>query len=1175
MHTVVSANAVVVGHKDHVDAILVHAGNVILGGSHGSISAYRLPEGGSSDDQESIATDKATAELAWAVRLSKSSRVVEKLQVIREANLLVSLCDNTVALHELSSLPKLNAGANSQTKGAVAFLIDTSVQKGPSKNGSGDAFGSQNRRFLGSSAFGQAYRPSDATLGRKFGALASSNKTLPVGLRGMEELQRDKEERQKWSTINARLALATQGNAEGATVMTLVTTLVVACRRKLVILRWVDGSFWDTKELALPHTPRSLAFPSPTTLFMGYSSAEYAILTVPLASSSSVADLIDSKPLTAILDVPTSSTSGPRVDLFEWRCQSLTIPLLPGGAELGPGGVRGNSATQPAAPTSAGGGMAAMAGAAFGGLGGYIGMGSKAKPLVVQVEQGEVLVCRDGMGAFLNEEGKPTRRDGLDWRATPEEVVYLKPYVFSLFPTGAMDGGSPSNLPHIQIRSAKTLAAVQTMTFPPTWPDGSPVQAGSPPSVRLLTPSRSGGKSPIYVAVEPTDKGALERVGSSIWRLEMKSWSKQIDELVDTGEYQEALALLDSIDEVLMEDKAERRALIVGLYAVSLFVAGKFDEAIEVFIELEANPAKVVALYPSEISGSLAREQDQWFELFGGRQRVNAQRDGASEMNVTASTSVPITKDRSRLTGLFGRRPQSLVAADSLPSSNSSPAKGPAGHLKAAGTYEDDACSIQSSKSRKNVIEQPEATVSKEEQDRYRRSTDALSRFLADRRRVFKSLLETKPDHSHHQMPRNDEWLLQIPSKPLEVLDLDQLVAVAQTVDTALFKTFLFTKPALLGPLCRLENYCEVEQVEGLLMERKRFSELIALYGTKELHEKALDLLREFSNEEDDVEEKLGPTIRYLQNLGPEHIDIILKTSHWVLDVNSQLGMEIFMADAGKVSLLPRFSIVADLEEFNEDLCLQYLRHLIYVAGEGDPHLHEKLALMLLRRALEQQEADQRKLKVDQLLAFLHSSQQYRTERILSRLPADNGDLFEVRALLLGRLGQHEGALGIYVHKLGDHEKAEAYCVRTYEMGQAEDVFLTLLRIYLRPRTEDEANPGDSLMLALALSLIARHGARIDSVAALDLLPPYVSLSQVTRFSSKALHQLESKRNHSAITRHVLEERALQTSEISAVLHSRRVKVTEARLCSRCLKRLGNSVIAVGTSGDVYHYSCR
>lgn len=32
------------------------------------------------------------------------------------------------------------------------------------------------------------------------------------------------------------------------------------------------------------------------------------------------------------------------------------------------------------------------------------------------------------MGAFLNEEGKPTRRDGLDWRATPEEVGALSTF---------------------------------------------------------------------------------------------------------------------------------------------------------------------------------------------------------------------------------------------------------------------------------------------------------------------------------------------------------------------------------------------------------------------------------------------------------------------------------------------------------------------------------------------------------------------------------------------------------------------------------------------------------------------------------------------------------------------------------------------------------------------------
>jgi hypothetical protein len=33
--------------------------------------------------------------------------------------------------------------------------------------------------------------------------------------------------------------------------------------------------------------------------------------------------------------------------------------------------------------------------------------------------------------------------------------------------------------------------------------------------------------------------------------------------------------------------------------------------------------------------------------------------------------------------------------------------------------------------------------------------------------------------------------------------------------------------------------------------------------------------------------------------------------------------------------------------------------------------------------------------------------------------------MYDVRAILLGRLGQHEAALQIYVHRLKDHAKAE------------------------------------------------------------------------------------------------------------------------------------------------------
>ena len=57
------------------------------------------------------------------------------------------------------------------------------------------------------------------------------------------------------------------------------------------------------------------------------------------------------------------------------------------------------------------------------------------------------------------------------------------------------------------------------------------------------------------------------------------------------------------------------------------------------------------------------------------------------------------------------------------------------------------------------------------------------------------------------------------------------------------------------------------------------------------------------------------------------------------------------------------------------------------------------------------------------LLDLLESSTSYRADRMLGRLPSE--DLHEVRAILLGRLGRHEGALQIYVYQLEDHATAE------------------------------------------------------------------------------------------------------------------------------------------------------
>jgi hypothetical protein len=85
-----------------------------------------------------------------------------------------------------------------------------------------------------------------------------------------------------------------------------------------------------------------------------------------------------------------------------------------------------------------------------------------------------------------------------------------------------------------------------------------------------------------------------------------------------------------------------------------------------------------------------------------------------------------------------------------------------------------------------------------------------------------------------------------MPDSPLRALTPEQLIRCAQVVDTALFKSYLIIRPGLLGPLCRRDNWCEVVEMEGLLMNRGNFSELIDLYNGKKMHEKALDLLRKY-----------------------------------------------------------------------------------------------------------------------------------------------------------------------------------------------------------------------------------------------------------------------------------------------------------------------------------------
>ncbi len=49
----------------------------------------------------------------------------------------------------------------------------------------------------------------------------------------------------------------------------------------------------------------------------------------------------------------------------------------------------------------------------------------------------------------------------------------------------------------------------------------------------------------------------------------------------------------------------------------------------------------------------------------------------------------------------------------------------------------------------------------------------------------------------------------------------EQLLRMAQIIYTGLLKVYLVARPILVGSLCRIENWCDVDEVEELLKAQK------------------------------------------------------------------------------------------------------------------------------------------------------------------------------------------------------------------------------------------------------------------------------------------------------------------------------------------------------------------
>ncbi|KAJ3163142.1 Vam6/Vps39-like protein [Geranomyces michiganensis] len=426
---------------------------------------------------------------------------------------------------------------------------------------------------------------------------------------------------------------------------------------------------------------------------------------------------------------------------------------------------------------------------------------------------------------------------------------------------------------------------------------------------------------------------------------------------------------------------------------------------------------------------------------------------------------------------------------------------------------------------------------------------------------------------------------------------LADTVYLSEVIDTTLLKVYLRINEALVGPLLRVSNYCNVEESEALLLERGKHDELVGLYRAKGLHRKALDFLKQRAVSPDSTASEIAKMVTYLHALNiNDEMDLVLDYATWILQKDPEEGMKVFTEYYDDVGHDARTRIVRFLESISDDFAIAYLEHLISELGDTDPDLSDSLVFCYvakLKRELASRTGLQgpmvpnrdagkdespAKKNIDsgrsfwdmrrKLAEFLETSSYYRADKVLASFPTDA--LYEERATVLSRLKRHEEALRIYTEQVRNYRLANLYCERHYDPDDPEsrDVFIILLRIYLAMVAADE------YPMAEVHSFLTTYGASINAAQALYILPDTVPLQNLLGYFERGMHDLHRARNMNEVVKNLLKAEVIQFKERLTHVQAKRIPITEERMCSICLKRIANSVFTHFPNGVVVHAYC-
>lgn len=625
---------------------------------------------------------------------------------------------------------------------------------------------------------------------------------------------------------------------------------------------------------------------------------------------------------------------------------------------VAPGAIAGGQGNRFGAMSSAGMG--------YMGLGGYV-----PRPLATKLADGQMLLAKDINTLFITDEGKPLpNKRQIPWQSAPESVGYSYPYILALQPPAK---GT------LEVRNPDTLSLLQTISLP-----GAANLHFPPPTVSL---AHAG-------------KGFHISSDRAVWKMDATDYDSQIDELVSSEKYDEAISVLSMLEDALLKDKTETMREVKMQKAEVLFRQKKYRGSMDLFNEdaVHAPPERVLRLFPKSIAGELSGHID---EKDSDSESEPDETDGKSsephdaELNrkdtdaasaAAEETLSPATMGAGFARMLLGHRSK---PKDPDTASIDSSAK--------RGVENDDAVSVKSKSSKagddSNTLEGKDL----------KEAVLELRGFLAGTRARLQRVLDPvsgKLKTKVSQSDSSEEALKSLISttggrdESDDVLE-QQLQETFKIVDTCLFRAYMFSAPTLASSLFRIPNFCDPDVVNEKLVEHDRYNELVDFFYGKRLHRQALELLKRFGEGEEPDERAPslhGParTVGYLQNLPPEMIDLILEFSEWALRRAPDMAMEIFLGDTENAETLPRERVVRFLGAIDTRLEVRYLEHIINELNDLTPEYHERLVDLLVKqlRGADARDAEWEQ-DMSRLLGFLKESRQYSLTRAFTLLKGD------------------------------------------------------------------------------------------------------------------------------------------------------------------------------------------